>query len=313
MPKIKVDWEKLDGMSKRTLENRDTFETSRARLQELVDELMNYWKGQDAENYHERATAFLDYLKGETDHMDRWGKFFGRASGNYKSGVEEGLKSVKKATSVIEEAIVNPKALLIEDNMIGTEYNETFTMAPDDQSANVVDGRHISELKTEVSNQSGHLDGRTVPGPIDQIPENNGPKQGPISQIPENNGPKQGPIAQIPENNGPKQGPISQIPENNGPLVSDRLRSSQGFGGTVRRAVGSGTIGYGSETSGPSLGSGKGSGGSALNEAPMYREQPNGQRIGSTEREVSVGEVRYPDGYAHISGLSSLIDNGGNN
>ena len=142
MGRIKVNWGELNDLGKRTIENRDTFETSRARLQELVDELMNYWKGQDAENYHERATDFLEYLKGETKHMEKWGKYFGKASDNYKSGVEEGLKDIKQTNAMIEEVIVNPESALVSEDILNLTSNTSyssgvFNMFQDDESVSL--------------------------------------------------------------------------------------------------------------------------------------------------------------------------------
>lgn len=139
MARIKVNWGELNSLGKRTIENRNTFETSRSRLQELVDELMNYWKGQDAENYHERATDFFNFLKGETKHMEKWGNYFGKASDNYKSGVEEGLKDIKQTNATIEEVIVNPQSILVSEDIMSltssAEYGGTFNFAQDEDTA----------------------------------------------------------------------------------------------------------------------------------------------------------------------------------
>ena len=133
MARIKVNWGELNSLGKKTIENRNTFETSRSRLQELVDELMNYWKGQDAENYHERATDFFNFLKGDTNHMERWGNYFGRASDNYKSGVEEGLKDIKQTNAELEEIIVNPQTALVSEDILSltsdTHYGDVFTFS----------------------------------------------------------------------------------------------------------------------------------------------------------------------------------------
>ena len=185
MTRIKVNWAKLDGLGKRTMENKNTFETSRAKLQELVDELMNYWKGQDAENYHEKATTFLDYLKGETEFMDEWGKYFAKASGNYKSGVEEGLKNIKQTNALIGEVVVNPKSILIEDKSLdmSSEFvvGEAFSMGdPDDaprefSQNNVIKPLENSEYYSKKMMASGNSATNAKTGPISEIPENHGP------------------------------------------------------------------------------------------------------------------------------------------
>ena len=200
MSRIKVNWGKLDALGKRTMENKNTFETSRSRLQELVDELMNYWKGQDAENYHEKATTFLDYLKGETEFMDEWGKYFSKASGNYKSGVEEGLKNIKQTNALIGEVVANPKSILIEDKSLdlSSEFvvGEAFSMEDPDDAPRVYSP--TGEIKP--FEDTTHV----KTGPIDEIPENHGPfKSGPIDEIPENHGPfSDAPISEMPVSTG---------------------------------------------------------------------------------------------------------------
>ena len=163
MARIKVNWGQLNDLGKRTIENKDAFETSRARLQELVDELMNYWKGQDAENYHERATDFFEYLKNETNHMEKWGKYFDKASNNYKSGVEEGLKNIKQTNAMIEEAIVNPESALVSDDMSyvssGVNVGEHFNFADGGDASNGIIPHSDSD-------------------PISYIPELNNPVNG---------------------------------------------------------------------------------------------------------------------------------------
>ena len=325
MARIKVNWAKLDGLGKRTLENRDTFEAARTRLQELADELMNYWKGDDAENYHERITIFLDYLKGETEFMEKWSKYFGRASGNYKSGVEEGLKNIKQTNAIIDEATGNPKAMLVDEGMMeimATDDGGAFTMAPESEKVHIdEEGRYISELPDQTEERTGHINGWVGSEPDAQIPENNGPS-----------GHLDGRTVLGPTGSG------------QGPSGSSGLRSGQGSGGTTSRVQGNpglehgtaetvisgsasvdtqghvlsplpgntGTSGHlsGWTVPGPT-GSGQGPGGSALNQTPVYLDEPDAQIPENSGRDISYGEVRYPDGYSHING--EINPNGGNN
>ena len=100
---LKVNWNEVNKLGKRTFENTKKFEESRARFQEIINSIPNCWEGIDSNHFVNNANLFLESLKSETKYMESWIEFFEKTGHIYRETVNDKAEKIKRDREMFQD------------------------------------------------------------------------------------------------------------------------------------------------------------------------------------------------------------------
>ena len=100
---LKVNFVELHKAGDKFANTADDFEGIRKRMQVLVSDIPNEWKGEDANKLVNTFNNYLESLKSETNYLREWSNFFKSSSSMYGTDYNESLKKISDAIDSLED------------------------------------------------------------------------------------------------------------------------------------------------------------------------------------------------------------------
>ena len=101
--KLKVNFVELHKVGEKLDSKADEFENERKRMETLVSDIPNAWKGEDSTKLVNTFNNYLESLKSETNYLREWSNFFKSASSMYGADYNEQQKNVSDAIDSLED------------------------------------------------------------------------------------------------------------------------------------------------------------------------------------------------------------------
>ena len=103
MRKLSVNWTELGQTGKDFEENVLEFEKNRLLFEKEIDNVANYWTGDDAIVFQSKALEYLGKLKNDVDYLYEWSRYFGRSSKVYNGVEEDGLQRIRNSVDLLSQ------------------------------------------------------------------------------------------------------------------------------------------------------------------------------------------------------------------
>ena len=101
MRKLVVNWSELDKTGKDFEDYVLDFEKNRLLLEKEVQNVSNYWTGDDAVVYQTKAIDNLEVLKKDVDYLYEWARYFKNSSKIYNGVEEDGLQKIRNSIDLL--------------------------------------------------------------------------------------------------------------------------------------------------------------------------------------------------------------------
>lgn len=101
--KLKVNFVELHKVGNKLASNADEFERERKRMEALISEVPNSWKGEDATRFVNTFNSYLESLKSETSYLREWSTFFRSSGSMYGNEYNESMKKISDAIDSLED------------------------------------------------------------------------------------------------------------------------------------------------------------------------------------------------------------------
>lgn len=103
MRKLKVNWDELSQTGKDIEDNILEFEKNRILFENEIDNVSNYWTGDDAVVYQSKALEYLGKLKLDVDYLYDWARYFDKSSKVYNGVEEDGLQRIRNSVDLLSQ------------------------------------------------------------------------------------------------------------------------------------------------------------------------------------------------------------------
>ena len=101
--RLKVNFVELHKVGDKLSSNAEEFENERKRMETLISNIPNAWKGEDSTKYVNVFTNYLESLKSETSYLREWSNFFKNTSSMYGNEYNESLRKIRDAIDSLED------------------------------------------------------------------------------------------------------------------------------------------------------------------------------------------------------------------
>ena len=101
MRKLKVNWTELNNTGQNIEDYILEFEKNRLLFEKEIDNVVNYWTGNDSLVYQSKALDFLEGLRKDVDYLYEWATYFKKSSRVYNGVEEDGLQKIRSSVEAL--------------------------------------------------------------------------------------------------------------------------------------------------------------------------------------------------------------------
>ena len=108
MRKLKVDWTELNNTGQNIEDYILEFEKNRLLFEKEIENIENYWTGNDSLIYQSKSLEYLEGLKKDVDYLYEWATYFKKSSRIYNGVEEDGLQKIRNSVDSLSTETTLP-------------------------------------------------------------------------------------------------------------------------------------------------------------------------------------------------------------